>query len=319
MPTLTLQLPNLPPVVHILKDETVTIGRMRGNTIVVDDDSVSLFHAKITRKDSAFYLKDLNSTNGTAVNGQSVVEAKLSDCDRVRFADVSGQFLLGETVAAPFPAAPFPAVAVSTSRSAPPAKRGRLATASIVTTLTAVIALGIGWKLQQADRARSNVNARPVVAATNRPAAVQPRKQSVAELARSLKASDPAERRRAATALHALGDEAKVAIPELREALKDEDKEVRVWSALTLINNRNYDPATVPILLEVLHHDNPTLREVACLSLALVPYYAQLDRDTVLPALAEVADRDNDADVRKAATSALKIVAPEIFARGNGD
>ena len=115
MPTLTLQLPNLPPVVHILKDETVTIGRMRGNTIVVDDDSVSLFHAKITHKDSAFFLKDLNSTNGTAVNGQSVIEAKLSDRDRVRFADVIGQFLIDENGVAL-----SPAVAVAPSRNPAP-------------------------------------------------------------------------------------------------------------------------------------------------------------------------------------------------------
>src|SRR5689334_10512447 len=117
MPTLTLQLPNLPPVVHILKDDTVTIGRMRGNTIVVDDDSVSLFHAKITRKDSTFYLKDLNSTNGTALNGQSIIEARLHDCDRVRFADVSGQFLLEETAVL---ASTIPAVAGAIRMQSPP-------------------------------------------------------------------------------------------------------------------------------------------------------------------------------------------------------
>ena len=101
MATLLIQLPNLPPVFHVLKDETATVGRMRGNTIVIDDQSVSLYHAKITRKDSTFYLKDLNSTNGTVVNGQLVSEVRLSDHDRVRFADVGGQFLLEEPAAAP--------------------------------------------------------------------------------------------------------------------------------------------------------------------------------------------------------------------------
>ena len=38
------------------------------NTIVVDDASVSMVHAKITRKDGFFLVKDLNSTNGTFVN-----------------------------------------------------------------------------------------------------------------------------------------------------------------------------------------------------------------------------------------------------------
>src|SRR5438445_4227313 len=77
MPTLTIQLPGLPPVAHVLKDETVTIGRFKGNTIVIEDASISLMHAKITRKDGQFYLKDLNSTNGTIVNGQPIGEVRL--------------------------------------------------------------------------------------------------------------------------------------------------------------------------------------------------------------------------------------------------
>ena len=93
MPTLTIQLPGLAPVSHVLKDETITIGRMKGNTIVIEDSSISLMHAKITGKNGEFYLKDLNSTNGTVVNGQPITEARLRDLDRIRFADISGQFL----------------------------------------------------------------------------------------------------------------------------------------------------------------------------------------------------------------------------------
>src|ERR1700676_4677074 len=103
MPTLTIQLPGLPVVSHVLKDETITIGRMKGNTIVIEDASISLMHAKITRKDGVFFLKDLNSTNGTVVNGQPVTEAKLNDLDRVRFADVTGQFLAETAPAASQP------------------------------------------------------------------------------------------------------------------------------------------------------------------------------------------------------------------------
>src|SRR3954466_10173128 len=93
MPTLTIQLPGQPPVSHVLKDETITIGRLKGNTIVIEDSSISLMHAKITRKDGQFFLKDLNSTNGTIVNGQPVGEVKLCDLDRVRFAEITCQFL----------------------------------------------------------------------------------------------------------------------------------------------------------------------------------------------------------------------------------
>src|SRR3954469_2257542 len=92
MPTLTIQLPGQLPVFHVLKDETITIGRMKGNTIVVEDSSISLMHAKITRKDGQFYVKDLNSTNGTSLNGQPLGEAKLKHMDKVRFAEITGSF-----------------------------------------------------------------------------------------------------------------------------------------------------------------------------------------------------------------------------------
>src|SRR3954469_21049352 len=109
MSTLTIQLPGFPAVSHVLSGDTITIGRMEGNTIVIDDTSVSLLHAKITQKDGEFFLKDLNSTNGTIVNGQAIKEAKLRDLDRVRFADISGQFHAGAFVGTNLTAGPKPA------------------------------------------------------------------------------------------------------------------------------------------------------------------------------------------------------------------
>src|SRR5690606_13495097 len=62
--------------------------------------------------------------------------------------------------------------------------------------------------------------------------------------------TDPAveERRRAARALHSAGLEAAEAAGPLRVALRDEDEEVQMWSALTLVNTQNYDKAVIPIL-----------------------------------------------------------------------
>src|SRR5881227_701990 len=99
MPTLTIQLPGQLPVFHVLKDETITIGRLKGNTIVIEDSSISLMHAKITRKDGQFFLKDLNSTNGTIVNGQPIGEVRLRDLDRVRFAEITCQFVAASATA----------------------------------------------------------------------------------------------------------------------------------------------------------------------------------------------------------------------------
>src|SRR3954471_24393644 len=102
MPTLSIQLPGLPPVSHVLKDETITIGRMKGNTIVIEDSSISLMHAKITRKNGDFLLKDLNSTNGTSVNGQPIGEVRLRDQDRVRIAEILCQFVADAAVPADY-------------------------------------------------------------------------------------------------------------------------------------------------------------------------------------------------------------------------
>src|SRR4051812_24718248 len=91
MPTLTIQLPGQAPVFHVLRDETITIGRLKSNTIVIEDNSVSLMHAKITRKDAQFYHKALNPTNGTIVNAQPIGEVCLRDHEKARFEKVTPQ------------------------------------------------------------------------------------------------------------------------------------------------------------------------------------------------------------------------------------
>ena len=135
---------------------------------------------------------------------------------------------------------------------------------------------------------------------------------SLTELVSALKSNDLAERRRAASALHGAGMDAKEAIPALREALKDSDQEVQMWAALALVNTQTYDKAIIPILVRSLQNDNTVLRQVACLSLGLIPYEVG-DKETVIPALTQ-ATKDSDEDVRKAATSALNIVAAESTA-----
>ena len=355
MPTLTIQLPGLPAVSHVLKDDAITIGRMKGNTIVIEDASISLMHARITRKDGSFYLKDLNSTNGTVVNGQPVTEAKLNDLDRVRFADVSGQFLAEATIAASLPgvnaaieqpAKPqpvaTPAAALSSTSRPVPAFNLRRLMVSLVPYLGGAAALVIvsllGWNYFHVNReslvskADSGVPAGPArenrafVDSRSNPSKVKSvpdstpiekaadpapaTQQSVSRLAEALQAADLAERRRAATALHELGPEAKEAAPALRLALKDPDGEVQMWAALTLINNQSYDKAEIPVLIAALQHDNSVVRQVVCLSLALIPY-EESEKQTVVAALTETAGRDLDDDVRKAALSVLNIIVPE--------
>lgn len=60
-------------------DKTMfTIGKNQDNDIVLFDEFVSGYHCKIEFRDSKFFLKDLQSTNGTFLNQQKVIEAELS-------------------------------------------------------------------------------------------------------------------------------------------------------------------------------------------------------------------------------------------------
>jgi len=61
----------------------VLIGRDPGNDVVLDDRRVSRKHAEIRLRLGRYTLYDLQSTNGTYVNGRRVAEKVLDDGDRV--------------------------------------------------------------------------------------------------------------------------------------------------------------------------------------------------------------------------------------------
>jgi FHA domain len=64
----------------------VTIGRAPHNDIVIDDRAVSAKHAAIVTTNDESFLEDLNSTNGTQVNGQPVRTHFLQDNDVIELA-----------------------------------------------------------------------------------------------------------------------------------------------------------------------------------------------------------------------------------------
>lgn len=61
----------------------VTIGREEGNVLRLNDERVSRFHAKIQVEDADVILTDLDSTNGTRVNGSAVQIRRLRAGDQV--------------------------------------------------------------------------------------------------------------------------------------------------------------------------------------------------------------------------------------------
>ena len=101
-----------------LGEETLRIGRAAENEIVLDDSSVSTFHAEIHREGDYYVLKDLGSTNGVRLNGERVNETKLSDGDMLRFGNLRARYqgdgpsAAAATAAASAGAAPAPPPAV---------------------------------------------------------------------------------------------------------------------------------------------------------------------------------------------------------------
>lgn len=64
-------------------DTPVTIGREEGNTIQLNDERVSRFHVKIQEDHDRLVLTDLESTNGTKVNGEDIQLRILRDGDMI--------------------------------------------------------------------------------------------------------------------------------------------------------------------------------------------------------------------------------------------
>jgi pSer/pThr/pTyr-binding forkhead associated (FHA) protein len=68
--------------VQLSKDRT-TLGRRPYNDIVIDNLAVSGEHAVLLMTGNEVYLEDLNSTNGTYVNGKAVKKQLLQNADTV--------------------------------------------------------------------------------------------------------------------------------------------------------------------------------------------------------------------------------------------
>jgi len=67
---------------HIeLTHDTLTIGRKADNTLAIEDPAVSGHHARIVKVQAVFFLEDLMSTNGTAINGRTITRHQLRDAD----------------------------------------------------------------------------------------------------------------------------------------------------------------------------------------------------------------------------------------------
>jgi pSer/pThr/pTyr-binding forkhead associated (FHA) protein len=94
MPELVLKLGDNLLQTYVFDKDVMSIGRSRDNDIVVENLSVSRNHARIRRQNGKYILTDLNSANGTYVNGVRVSKTEIVNDDvisvgkhRLHFAD----------------------------------------------------------------------------------------------------------------------------------------------------------------------------------------------------------------------------------------
>ena len=99
----TLTPDEAPESVYPLLDAECIIGRGPENPIAIPDGSISSQHARIVRTSEGFMIEDLQSRNGTFVNGEKVDKPRLlADGDVVRLGKVIMSFNIAqETVAEP--------------------------------------------------------------------------------------------------------------------------------------------------------------------------------------------------------------------------
>jgi len=78
--------------VQLTKDRT-TLGRRPYNDIVIDNLAVSGEHAVLAMSGNEVYLEDLNSTNGTYINGKAVKKQLLANNDAVEIGKYKIKFI----------------------------------------------------------------------------------------------------------------------------------------------------------------------------------------------------------------------------------
>ena len=83
-----------------LKADKTTVGRLEDNAFQIPEPSVSSHHCELIRRATDLLVKDLNSTNGTFINGEKVVEAVLKPGQILRLGQVEMRLESGSAAAA---------------------------------------------------------------------------------------------------------------------------------------------------------------------------------------------------------------------------
>src|SRR6478672_6310260 len=73
---------------HDLTVDKTTIGRVDDNTFQIAEPSVSSHHCEVLLQGGNVVIKDLNSTNGTFINGEKIAESPLKPGQTLRLGQI---------------------------------------------------------------------------------------------------------------------------------------------------------------------------------------------------------------------------------------
>jgi pSer/pThr/pTyr-binding forkhead associated (FHA) protein len=88
--------------------KVATVGRAPDSQICIDVKAVSRNHARIFFEGGQFWIKDLDSANGTSVNGKKITLQMLADQDKIGLGGVKAIFRCSMQPAGPAPVAEDP-------------------------------------------------------------------------------------------------------------------------------------------------------------------------------------------------------------------
>ncbi|MGA2280451.1 MAG: FHA domain-containing protein [Verrucomicrobiota bacterium] len=106
---------------HELNVDRTTIGRVEDNLFQIAEPSVSSHHCEVLLRGSDVVIKDLNSTNGTFINGEQITESVLKPGQTLRLGQIELKLENGKAASAP-------ASAPATTPAPGPAKKQAEAT-----------------------------------------------------------------------------------------------------------------------------------------------------------------------------------------------
>src|SRR5271155_5765947 len=73
---------------HELNVDRTTVGRVEDNTFQIADPSVSNHHCEVHLRGSEVLIRDLNSTNGSFINGEKIAESILKPGQTLRLGQI---------------------------------------------------------------------------------------------------------------------------------------------------------------------------------------------------------------------------------------